>query len=54
MKREKPAEIDLRGPVRKTLQKLEIEDGERKFRLRDRLRRLFRRRNSKPQAGGRP
>jgi hypothetical protein len=50
MKREKPSETDFSGPIRKTLHKLEIEDGERKLRLRDRLKRLFRRRNSKPQA----
>ncbi|MGA2586933.1 MAG: hypothetical protein ABSF88_07930 [Candidatus Aminicenantales bacterium] len=54
MKREKPSETDFHGPVRKTLHKLEIEDGERKLRLRDRLRRLFRRRNPRPPAGGRP
>jgi hypothetical protein len=48
MKHDKQGQIDLRAPVRRTLKKLEIEDAERKTRLRDRLKRLFKRRPERP------
>lgn len=44
MKNDKASETDLRTPVRRTLKKLEIEDAELKPRLRDRIRRFFKRR----------
>jgi hypothetical protein len=48
MKHDKQGETDLRAPVRRTLKKLEIEDADRRPRLRDRLKRLLKRRPKRP------
>ena len=51
MKQDKATEPDRRVPVRRTLEKLEIEDAERKPRLWDRIKSRFSRRRRRSSKG---